>query len=135
MGQVMLAVFSQIFSISINHSSGVIKNACHFFFVHRNNNNHVVLFCQLLHEFGGGAIRDFFNHIVPPRFLLGTKIRTVEQFLQTQDLYLFLRRFFDQYHMLFEHGLFNLIDRIFSRTIKRCLYQSSPYNSCHNIEF
>ena len=108
---VMLAIFAEIFSVGVDDGGGVEVDAGHLLFVDRDDDHHVVLLGDLLHQLGGGAVGDALGQFVPAGVLLGAEIRAVEKFLQAEDLRFLLRGLLDQLEVLVDHGLANLRQR------------------------
>jgi hypothetical protein len=66
-----------------------------------------MLFRELAHERDRGAIRYPLGEVVPPRFLLGAEVGTVEELLQAQDLHLLASGLFDERNVPLDHCLFD----------------------------
>src|SRR5713101_4301629 len=78
MGNMVLAVFAEVATISIDDGGSVEVDAGHFDFVDRDNKNHLVFLSELLHGRDRRTARDLFGEFVPAGLLLGAKIRAVE---------------------------------------------------------
>src|SRR5215813_4353888 len=105
---VMLPVFPEIGSVGVDNRGSVEVQACHLFFVYRNDDNHLVLRGALLHQLRRWTVWNALSHLVPLLVLLSAEIRTVKKFLKTQDLHLLLRSLLDQLQVLVDHRLLDL---------------------------
>src|SRR6266436_10308464 len=65
MGDVVLAVLTKVFAVRIDDSRSVVINPGYLLFVNRNDNDHAVLLCNLLHQLDGGTIGNLFNRVIP----------------------------------------------------------------------
>ena len=100
------AKLAQVCAVRVQYCGGVVIDPIDFHFVDRYNHNHPV-FLGIFSKTLGGGTRDRFGVTVPFNILLGTKIGTVENFLQTEDINLILSSLFDQRDMFLDHGFFD----------------------------
>ena len=110
MGNVVLAILAKVAAVGVNHGGSVVIKARQIHFVHRNDNRHVVAFGDLLHRLTVGPSGTRSVRPYQRTFLLGAKVRTVEQFLQTEDLHFLFCRGGDQILVLIDHFLADLIE-------------------------
>ena len=103
----VLAIFSEIFSVRVEHGRGVEIHAGHFDFVNRDDQRHAVFLGQFLHARHGRAVRHGLGQLVPFLLLLRAEVRAVEKFLQAEDLHLAFCRGGDELLMLGDHVLFD----------------------------
>src|SRR5206468_4938171 len=96
MRNVVLAVFAEVTAVGVDDRGSVEVNAGHFHFVNGDDEDHLVLFGEFLHQRDGGSIGDAFGQFVPASLLLGAKVRAIEEFLQAEDLHFFLGGVGDQ---------------------------------------
>ena len=125
----VLAIFSQITAVGIDHRGGIEINSRHLLFVNRNHDHHAMLRGELLHHAHRRAIRHPLGQFIPARILLRAKIRAVEKFLQAQDLRFLSRRLFDQLQVLVDHRLPDLGEGAL------CAERIAGLNQRHNAQF
>ena len=113
MRNMVLAVFAQIGSVGINNRRCVIKNACLLPFINGNNNHHLVFTGIFCHQIGGGP-GNRFCRCIPGLVLTGTEIRSIEYFLQAQNLNALPAGFFNVGNVLLHHRLHDFSDAAFS---------------------
>jgi len=107
-GDVVLAVFAEVAAIGVDDCGGVEIDAGHFDFVDGDYEDHLILFCELLHVGYGGAIGDWLGEFVPAGLLLGAEIGAVEELLEAEDLDFLFCGGDDQVFVLGHHFLFDL---------------------------
>src|SRR5579859_5173785 len=88
---VVLAVFSEVAAVGVDDGGGIVIKPGHFDFVNGHDQDHLMLFGELLHARDGGATGDALGQFVPARLLLRAEIWTIKELLQTEDLHFFLR--------------------------------------------
>src|SRR5215471_17176487 len=108
---VVLAVFAQIAAVGVDDCRRVEVHTGHVLFVNRNNHHHFVLRRNLLHESNRRPFGNRFGQLVPAFILLCAEIRTIEKFLQAQDLRFLASSLFDQLKVLVDHRLPDLRER------------------------
>ena len=122
---VRLAVFAQIFAVSVDHSGCVVIDARLLFFIDRDDDHHAELLGHFLHQLDGRAVGNSFDRLVPTRLLFGTEIRHREYLLKTKHLHALLSRILNHLHLMIDIRLSDLI----YRRIRWCcivrLYQST----------
>jgi hypothetical protein len=109
MGNVVLAVFSQIGPVGVEHGGGVVIHSSHCTLVDRHHDHHLVLsriLLQSLDGWSGARLRG----IVPALVLRRAEIGSVEDLLQAEDLDAVLASLLDQRHVCLERGFFDLFD-------------------------
>src|SRR5258708_22436527 len=132
MRNVVLAVFSEVASVGINHGRGVEIDAGHFHFVHRNHQHHAVTPRQTLHALDRRPFGNALGEFVPARLLLGAEIRTVEKFLQAENLHLALGGVANQTLVLGDHLFLDLSQReLFRRPFTARLNQATTDYTRH----
>src|SRR6266700_6161743 len=80
--QMMLAVLAEIAAVGVDDRGRVEVDPGHLLFVDRDDNHHVMLCCNLLHQLRGRPVGYAFGHVIPTRVLLRAEIRSVKKFLQ-----------------------------------------------------
>ena len=131
MGDVVFAIFSQILSIGINYRRCVVVDAGVFLLVYWHDQDHAQSFGCLTHQLSRLAIRNSLRHVVPASILFGAEVGAVKQLLQTNHLTFFPGGPLQKPHMLFDHGLLDLIQRSSPFMSDAGLDQSTSHNSCH----
>jgi hypothetical protein len=112
-GNVVLSVLAEVFTISVNDGGSVIENTSHVLFVDGSDDNHLVFLGIFRQKVGGGA-GDGFSRGIPGLVLAGAEVRSVEDLLEAENLDSLLAGFVDQRKMLLEHGVLDLIDGAFT---------------------
>jgi len=112
-GDVVLSVLAEVFTISVNDSSSVVENTSHVLFVDGSDDNHLVFLGIFRQKVGGGA-RNGFGRSIPSLVLARAEVRGVEDLLETENLDSLLAGFVNQRKMLLEHGVLDLIDGAFA---------------------
>ena len=74
----VLAVFTEVLSVGVDDDRRIIVDPGHLFLVHRDDDNHVVLLRDFLHQFYGRPVGDWLYERVPFFLLLCAKIRPVK---------------------------------------------------------
>src|SRR6267143_618056 len=92
---VILAIFPEILSISIDNGRGVVVNTGNLFLINRHDDYHAMFFCYLLHQPNGRPIRNALNSLL------------------------------DKTQMLFNVQPFDIFDWEIGRRSVRTLYQSA----------
>jgi len=90
-GDVVLAVLAEVAAIGVDHRGAVVVHTGHLAFVHRYDDHHVVLLCELLHPLDGRA-GDRLGGVIPLCVLAGTEVRAVEDLLEAEDLHALFAR-------------------------------------------
>src|SRR5262245_10465452 len=130
---VVLPIFSEVRPVSIDNRGGVVIDAGHFLFVDRHHHHHSVLAGKLLHVFDGGALRNMLDHLVPAGVLLGTEVRSIEEFLKTEQLHPFPSRFLDERQMLVDHAALHIGRAAVERDVGLGLNQPAANHPCHVV--
>src|ERR1041385_50504 len=128
---VVLAILAQVFAVSIDHRSRIVVEACHLFLIDRDHDHHAVFGCDFLHQLDCGAVRDRLSQLIPAGALLRAEIRAVKNFLKAQHLDLLFRRLFNQLQVFFNHGFFDLFERLVRAQHVAGLDQAAAHNSRH----
>src|SRR5258706_1574774 len=130
---VVLAIFSQVAAVGVDHRRGVVVDAGHFHFIDRHDKHHLVLFRQLLHARDGRPVWHALSQFIPARLLLGAEVRTVEEFLEAEDLDLLLGGVGDQALVLGDHFFLDVTERHFLRgPFAVNLNQTATHIASHN---
>jgi len=70
----VLAVFAEIAAVGVDDCRGVEVDAGHLDLVDRDDEHHLVLFRELLHQRDRGAVRDALGQLVPASLLFGAEV-------------------------------------------------------------
>src|SRR5579871_6086428 len=109
-GDVMLAIFSEVAPVGIDYRGSVEIHARHMFFVNGNDHDHFVFGCDFLHQLGRWAVGYALGQFIPASILFRAKIRSIEKFLQTENLRFLSRGLLDQLHVFVDHRLPDLLE-------------------------
>src|SRR5947209_736666 len=128
---VVLAVFTEILPIGVDDCSGVEIKAGHLLFIHGNNNHHLVLGRDLLHQLRGWTVGHALGHLVPFLILFGAEVGTVKELLKTENLHLLLRSLFNQFQVFVDHGFLDLSHAVIWAKGIMSLNKAAADNSRH----
>src|SRR5262245_48178866 len=131
MRYLVLAIFAQIRAIGVDDRGSVVVNALDVLLINRDDQSHAVFFCDLAHQLDGRPVRDFLDHAVPPRGLLGAEIRTGKDFLHAEDFRALAGSLVDQLQMLFNGVLPDFLERRLGGRRTGCLNQSATDSTRH----
>ena len=129
---VVLSVFSKIAAIGVDHRRSVEIQSRHLLFINRNYDHHAMFGRDFLHQLSCGTIRHALGKLIPTRVLFRAKVRTIKEFLQTQDLCPLFRRLINQLQMLVDHRLFDLRQRVLGAEFVFGLDQAAADNPGHD---
>jgi len=107
---VILPVLAEVGAVGVIHRRRVVVDPRLLALVHRHHHRHLVLAGVLRHQLGrrsGNRLGD----VVPVRVLRRTEVRTVEHFLERQDLYPAPARLLDERDVDVDRRLANFLDR------------------------
>ena len=113
MGNVVFAVLPEILPVSVKYRCRVEINAGHFDFIHGDDQDHAVFLRELLHPRQGRAAGDRLGQSIPLGLLFGAEVRSVEEFLQAENLDLAFCRGGNPLLMLGDHFFLDLPKREF----------------------
>src|ERR1700761_4355117 len=102
---VVLAVLAEVAAVGVDDRRGVVADALLLDLVHRDDQDHVQLPGQVLHELGRGAAGHLLGPAVPLRVLHLAEVRAVEQLLQAGDLGPLAGRLAQRVDGVLDHGL------------------------------
>jgi hypothetical protein len=134
MRNMVLAIFTQVTAIRIDHGRSIEIQTGHLFFIDGNHNRHAMLRRKLLHQFGSGALGHSLGKLVPADVLLRTEIRTIKKFLEAQHLDFFPRRLGDQLAMLVDHRFLDLRERVVAAQNVMSLNQAAAHDPRHGSD-
>src|ERR1700759_3422108 len=103
---VVLAVLAEVAAVGVADGGGVVVDALLLDLVDRDDQDHVQLAGQVLHEAGGGAAGHLLGPAVPLRVLDLAEVRAVEQLLQAGDLGALAGRLAQGVNGVLDHGFF-----------------------------
>jgi hypothetical protein len=129
MRNVMLAIFPQISSVGIKNGRGIEVKSGEFLFIHRNDNSHLMLGGEVLHEANRGAVGDGFSQFIPPGILLGAEVGAVKELLQAQNLDLLPGGLLNEAYMLLYHRVPYLSQGVLGAEHVARLNQATTHNS------
>jgi hypothetical protein len=122
-----LAVFAEVAAVGVDHRGGVVVDAGHRLFVDRDDDHHLVLLRELLHQFDGRAVGDALGRGVPFGILAGTEIGLGKNLLEAQDLHALTARLLDQRDVGVEHRLPDFFRGFLGRRLQRHLDQAAAH--------
>jgi hypothetical protein len=131
MGDVVLPVFAKVRAVGVDDSGRVVIDPRTVLLVQRDDDDHLVLLRDLLHEPRGRPVRNALHGVVPSRALLGTEVRAGEDLLHAQDLNPLATGLLDEAHVLREVRLADGLELLGGTAGVDGLNEAALYDAWH----